>query len=129
MRFDGRYLSVVLLTFLLEVLVATSFAAIRFIRGSISDFLVVILLYFLLATVYRCREHVLASAMFIFAASVEFAQYFHLADLLGLARGSLASILLGNTFSWIDMLMYALGCLAAWAMHRYVLAERPITVS
>lgn len=120
-RFDWRYLAFALLIFLLEILVATSLASVRFIRGSISDFLVVILLYFLCAAFYRCQPKALAAGIFLFAAAVEFSQYFHLADLLGFARGSLISILLGNTFSWQDMLMYALGSLAAYAWHGYVM--------
>jgi hypothetical protein len=45
----------------------------------------------------------------------ELLQYLHLADLLGLKKGSLLYIVLGNTFSSSDLLMYSIGgVLAAW---------------
>ena len=47
---------------------------------------------------------------------------FALADWLGLARGGWLRLLLGEVFSWQDILMYALGSLSAWALHRYVFA-------
>lgn len=124
MRIEFRYLSLAVLVFLLEVLVATSFSAVRFIRGSISDFLVVILLYFLLAGCVRISAKKLALGIFVFAALVELAQYLHLADKLGLAKGGLLRMLLGEVFSWQDILMYALGSLCAWALHHYGLPEQ-----
>jgi hypothetical protein len=63
-------------------------------------------------------------------------QYLHLADLLGLKAGSLPYIVLGNTFSWSDLLMYCVGgALAAWfdvrvLQKRYaVVSEKPIEPS
>ena len=41
----------------------------------------------------------------------EFLHVDDLADALGFRRGSLPSSLLGTHFSWLDLLMYALGCL------------------
>lgn len=123
MRIKKTYLALALLVFILEVLVATSFSAIRFIRGSISDYLVVILLYFFVAGFFRLPAKKLGWGIFIFASLVEFGQYLHLADWLGLARGGWLRLLLGEVFSWQDILMYALGSLSAWALHRYVLPE------
>jgi hypothetical protein len=50
--------------------------------------------------------------------------YLHLADLLGLKRGSLLYIVLGNTFSASDLLMYGLGGLLAAGLDVRVLQSR-----
>jgi hypothetical protein len=119
LRFNRVFFFIALGAFGLEILVATVFAGIPFIRGSMSDFLVVIFIHVAILTVYHINPTPLAIGVFLFAALIEVGQYFHFADALGLARGSLLSILLGNTFSLHDMLMYALGAVAAWSLQRY----------
>lgn len=49
----------------------------------------------------------------MFAACVEVGQYFDLVALLGLADNRLIAIALGRTFSWMDIVCYAVGCVAA----------------
>jgi hypothetical protein len=120
LRFNRVFFVIALSAFGLELLVATVFAGIPFIRGSMSDFLVVIFIHVAILTVYPVSPTPLAIGVFLFAALIEIGQHFHFADALGLTRGSLLSILLGNTFSWNDMLMYALGALAAWSIQRNV---------
>lgn len=110
------YLSIVVAVFIAEVLIATTFAHIPFLRSYISDYLVVILLYHFLKLFYDFRPPVLATFVFVVACVVEVSQYFHLADALGVPRGSLLAILLGNSFSWLDIAMYLLGCLTSWGI-------------
>lgn len=110
------YALLALAIFLVEVLIATRLVDLRFIRGSVGDFLVTGLLYFLLQAARPSPPKALAAGVFVFACLVELAQYFHLADRLGFARGSVWHILLGNVFSWQDILMYGLGCLAAYGL-------------
>ena len=108
----AKHLAVAATVFLAEVLVATTFAHIGFVRSSLSDFLAVIFLYHLAKAVVRdFPARPLAAGVFAMATIIEIAQAFHLADALGFRRGSLPSILLGTHFSWLDLLMYALGCL------------------
>ncbi len=120
-----RYLGLALAIFAAEVLVATRLAHIPFIRGSVSDLLVVPLLYFAIRTFRRVPPAPLAAGLFVFACAVEVGQYFHLADVLGLPPGSLWHILLGNSFSLMDMLMYGLGSIAAFGLDtRLLMAGR-----
>jgi hypothetical protein len=117
MRFQFNYFAIAVGILLLEVFVATTFSAIEFIRGSVGDILVVILIYYLLLAFRRFQPVPLAVGIFVFACAVEVAQYFRLADVLGLERGSLLSILIGTTFSWLDIVMYAVGCVLAVVLH------------
>ncbi len=107
------YLVIVLTLFAAEILVATLFSHIVFVRSYLSDFLVVILLYYFVKVFRDVSPMRLAIGIFIFACGVEVTQYFHLADQLGFRRGGLISILLGTSFSWVDIMAYFLGSLAS----------------
>jgi hypothetical protein len=43
---------------------------------------------------------------FIFACLVELAQYYNVISLLGLEKNKVARVLIGTSFSWIDILAY-----------------------
>lgn len=107
--------------FLLECLVATLFVPIHFIRGSMSDYLVVILIYFGIRTCYLAKPWHLATGVFLFATMIEVGQYYHLADRLGAAHRGLARLLLGNVFSLQDILMYLLGSVSALLLDTFIL--------
>jgi len=109
----SRYLGLALALLLLEILVATRVAHLRIIRGSLGDFLFVILIHCLVQAVRPIRPSRLAMALFAFSSLVEVAQAFHLASRLRLGPGDLGYLLLGNTFSLLDIGMYAAGCIAA----------------
>ncbi len=112
LRFSLRYAILAVLVLLAEVAIATVFRRVTWMRAYLGDVLVVVLLYFsVLAVVEVKRKDVLAGGLFVFAVAVEILQFFKLADSLGLAPGSLPHILLGNTFSWLDIVCYGLGCL------------------
>ncbi len=113
MRFQRTHALLCALLLLAEILIATVFARVVFVRSYLGDALVTMLLYHLVKTFYPARPLPLALTVFLFACLVEFAQYFHLADALGLAPGSLGSLLIGASFSWLDILMYLLGCAAS----------------
>ncbi|MDX9956227.1 MAG: DUF2809 domain-containing protein [Anaerolineae bacterium] len=113
-RIKLPYLLFAIGIFIVEVLIATVFSGIPFIRAFLGDYLVVILLYCLIRAFWNIAPSTLSVAIFLFACAVEIAQALHLADILGLPAGSLLSILIGTSFSWIDILMYGLGCLTAF---------------
>ena len=118
-----KHLLIALLVFLAEILVATTFSHIQFIRSFLSDFLVVILIYHLIKAFLDLPPVSLALGVFFFSCVVEVSQYFHLADALGLPRGSLLSVLLGNSFSWLDLLMYLLGCVTSYILDSRFLSK------
>jgi hypothetical protein len=81
----------------------------RFIRPYAGDFLVVILLYCFVRACFNLRVFPVASGVLLFSYLVEWTQYLKLADHLSLAHNSLARILIGDYFSWTDMLCYTGG--------------------
>lgn len=103
-----------ILLFLAEVGIATLGRDLPFVRGELGDFLVVILIYAAAKAVRPFPRTPLALSVFAFAVAIECAQALKLADVLGLT--GVARIVLGTTFQWADILMYALGCLAVWAV-------------
>lgn len=58
--------------------------------------------------------------VFLFAACVEIGQHFDLVALLDLADNRFLSIALGRTFSWLDLLCYAVGCVAAFFLDQII---------
>ena len=87
-----------------------------FIRPYVGDMLVTLLLCCLCRVIIPSKLRLLPLYVFAFAACVEIGQYFDLVVLLGLADNRFLSVLMGRTFSWLDLLCYAVGCIAAWGL-------------
>ena len=111
-------LLIAVIVFIAEVLIAACLHQHPFIRGFLGDLLVVILVYYTVLVFFELPPKTLAIAVFCFATLIEVGQYFHLADHLGLAKGSIMRIVVGTTFSWFDLLAYLIGCLLALGLHR-----------
>ena len=115
MMFRPRYLLIAASLFVVEVAIATGAIPGAFVRNSIGDLLIIPLLYFFLRGLTKASPLVALAISLAAGLAAEVLQYLHLADLLGLRRGSLLYIVLGNTFSALDLLMYGIGgVLAAW---------------
>ncbi|MBD8083118.1 ribosomal maturation YjgA family protein [Chryseobacterium caseinilyticum] len=110
-KFSLGYLLLTILLFCAEVLIATVFKNNFFIRAYLGDVIVVILLYTFVRTFIKINSIKLISGIFLFSCLIEFAQYFNVAEKLGFQKGSLMYIVIGNSFSWIDILCYAVGCM------------------
>ena len=98
--------------FAIEVIIATKLNNHFFIRAYFGDFLVVILLYCAVKSVWTVEAKRLAISVFLFAAALEIGQYFQIADKLQLTGW--ARVVVGTSFSFHDLIMYAAGCLTAW---------------
>lgn len=115
MTFRPIYLLAVAALLVVEVAIARGVLPGAFVRNSVGDVLVIALLYCLLRGVTRSSPPVALAISLAAGLSAELLQYLHLADLLGLKKDSMLYIVLGNTFSWADLLMYTVGgVLAAW---------------
>ncbi len=71
--------------------------------------LVIMLIYSAIITIIALNKKLAVLMTLILAFAIEFSQYFKLAELLGFEKGSLAYIVLGNTFSIEDLVCYVLG--------------------
>ena len=84
-----------------------------FVRPYVGDMLVTLLLCCMCRVAFPDKVRLLPVFVFVFAACVEIGQYFDIVAIWGLADNRILSIALGRTFSWLDLLCYALGCMAA----------------
>lgn len=112
LKFNLKYFLLSFILFLVEVLIATLLKHIFFVRAYLGDVIVVILFYTLVKSFFIIKDdRKLIAGIFIFSCLVEWAQYFNIADKLGLSPGSIMYIIVGNSFSWVDIACYAAGCL------------------
>ena len=126
MKFNHKYFLIALLILVTEVLIATVFKSIFFLRAFIGDVLVVILIYTFILSFFKIQNKTkLITGIFAFSVFIEILQYFKAADLLGFKEGSWQHIVLGNSFSWIDILCYAAGCLLIFFVELRLLNSNP----
>ncbi|CAM3551167.1 DUF2809 domain-containing protein [Elizabethkingia occulta] len=118
MKFNLYYFIATIILFITEVLIATVFKDLFFVRAYLGDVLVTILIYTFVKSFLNISPGKLLIGVFIFSVFIEVLQYFNIADLLGLKRGSIAYIVVGNSFSWIDIICYGAGCLIAFVIEK-----------
>lgn len=119
--FYGGLFLALLLT---EILIAL-FVRDRFVRPYLGDVLVTVLLCCLVRIFLPRRLPALPLYVFAFAAAVEVAQYFDVVALLGLQDSVFFSTLMGRSFSWWDIVCYAVGCAAVFLAERLLGRRRP----
>jgi hypothetical protein len=108
LRFNKFYFTLTLLLFLIEVLIAV-FVHDKFIRPYVGDFLVVVLLYCFVCSFVKAPVVPMAMAVLLFSYLIETLQYFNIVQRLGLGKSRLANIIIGNYFTWDDIIAYTLG--------------------
>ncbi len=109
-RFDRIYALLTALIFAIEVVIGAFFDD-RFIRPFVGDALIVVLMYFAVATFVEIPRLFIAVFVLLFAFLIETLQYFHFVQFIGLGDNRVARILFGTTFSWFDFLAYSSGFL------------------
>lgn len=103
------YLISALLVLALEIFIGVCVRD-DFVRPYLSDVLVVVLIYCALRAAFPTGIKLLPLYVFAFALSVELLQLIDIVALLGIPRGSIVAIIIGSTFSYIDIVCYAVGC-------------------
>jgi len=108
LKFNWIYFGLALLLFAIEVLIAL-FAHDDIIRPYVGDVLVVILIYCFVKSFFDTP--VLKTALFVllFAFTVEGLQYLNIVNRLGLKDSKVAAVIIGSSFSWIDIVTYIIG--------------------
>lgn len=81
-----------------------------FIRPFFGDILIVIFLYCVIRTVFPDKIRYLSLYVLVFAVIVELTQAIPLVDLLGI-HNRVIRVLMGTSFSWGDIVCYAVGIL------------------
>ena len=110
------------LVFVVELVIASGRLGRGFVRGSVGDILVIVLLHFTFRTASLARGRAAALAV-VAGFAVEGLQYLHLADALGIRKGSVLAIVIGSTASVGDLGMYVAGGLLALVIDRLLFSE------
>ena len=106
-----KYLIATIILFIVEVVIA-KYIHDAIIRPYIGDVLVVVLMYCFVKTLFDIECIKAAIGVLLFAFVVEFLQCINIVTKLGLAKNKFASIVIGNSFSWVDIVCYCIGILA-----------------
>ena len=93
-----------------------------FLRNTLGDYLVVLLLYAIARTVKPTKFRLLPIALFAFAVLVEVVQYMDLLSALGITNETVV-IAVGSVFDWLDIAVYALASITA-AVADYLIARK-----
>ena len=96
-----------------------------FVRPYVGDMLVSVLICCFVRFFIPERFKTMPILVFIFSALVEIGQYFDFVRLLGLEDNLFISTLLGRTFSFTDLICYAIGC-AIFAVLDYVIKRKGV---
>ena len=115
--FNKKYFLAAICLFLIEIGIAL-FVRDRIIRPYGGDFLVVVFLYCLLKSFWNIPVKNAIFGVLFFAYTVEALQYFDILGMLGLSGNKIASVVLGNHFEWLDMLLYTIGALAIFSIEQ-----------
>jgi hypothetical protein len=108
MKFSKTYFFLFILLFLIEVCIAY-FLKSGFIRHTVGDFLVVILLYCLFKSFINHKPISMALIVLIISFAIEFLQLTTFLEMLNLQDNMYAKLVLGNTFHFSDLVAYTVG--------------------
>ena len=119
LRFNKTYFLLTILLFCTEVFIAL-FINDNFIRPYFGDVLVVILIYCFIQTFFNWSKTKTAIYVLLFAFFVETLQYLNFVTFLGLENNKVAKTIIGNSFSFHDLLAYVAGILITFGMEKIV---------
>lgn len=92
----------------IEIIIATYFHG-NFIRNTLGDFLVVILIYSFIRAFTNIAWKKIALGVLLLANAIEIFQWLEILQLLHIKSTTTTAIVLGSSFDWGDMLAYTLG--------------------
>jgi hypothetical protein len=104
---NSKYILLTLLLLIIEITIAV-FVHDQFIRPFFGDFLAIILVY---CGLRIFKQNILKTALIslLIAYFIEILQYFKFIEITGLIKFKMLAVVIGNSFSWLDMLAYSLG--------------------
>lgn len=118
------YAALAAVVFVVELIIASGRLGRGFVRGSVGDILVIVLLYFVFRAGTSLSRARAAGLGILCGFAVEALQYVHLADALGLRKGGVLAIVIGSTASVGDLGMYVVGGVLAVGVDRLLFGDR-----
>lgn len=107
-KFDKKSFLIASILFFVEVIIAL-FIKDKIIRPFVGDILVVIFVYYFIKSFIKVKPINIAIFTLLFSFLIEFLQYFNFVNLIGLGHNKAARIIIGTSFSWIDLVCYFIG--------------------
>ncbi|MDH1883997.1 DUF2809 domain-containing protein [Empedobacter falsenii] len=107
-KFDKKSFIIAIIIFLIEVIIAL-YIKDKIIRPFVGDILVVIFIYYFIKAFINTKTINIAIFTLFFSFVVEILQYFNFVEMIGLGHNKAARIIIGTSFSWIDLLCYFVG--------------------
>lgn len=117
MRFSSRYAIAFAVLLLVETLIAL-FVHDSFVRPYLGDSLAVVALYCLLLALLAISRRSALVGAFVFACCLEVGQALCLVERLGLADNRVMRVVLGTSYSTLDLVAYAGGVLLVLVLER-----------
>ncbi len=117
LTFRIRYFLLAVFLFLVEILIAV-FLHDGIVRAYVGDFLVVILLHCFVRSFAKLSVLETAIGVLLLSYIIETLQYFNLLALLHWEGSTIANVILGNRFEWIDLIAYTLGIALVLAVEK-----------
>ena len=114
-QLNKKYLIIATILFIIEIFIAV-YVHDDFVRPYIGDLLVVILLYCLVRSFLKISMSIACLSVLLFSYLIETLQYFNFVQLIGLGHSQAANIIIGNYFTWIDIVAYTLGILLVFGI-------------
>lgn len=105
--FNKKYFVAAVILFLVEIFIAI-YVQDSFIRPYGGDFLVVILLYCVVKSYLKVPVEKAIFGVLLFSWIIEALQYLKIINLLGIEENKIFSVILGNHFEWLDLLLYTM---------------------
>ncbi len=117
-QLNSTYLIIALIIFLVEVCIAY-FLKTGFIRHTLGDYLVVMLVYCFIKGITNLSVITSALLTFCIAFSVEFLQLTPILEVANLKQYKIARIIFGTTFSVSDLVAYSAGVITILIIEYY----------
>ncbi|WKD84800.1 hypothetical protein KCTC32516_00134 [Polaribacter huanghezhanensis] len=108
MSINKKYIYLTLLVLIIELIIA-GYIQDQFIRPFVGDVLAVMLIFSFLRIFYKRNGLNLGFGVLLFAVTIEILQYVEFVKIVGLEDNKIATIILGATFDWLDILAYIIG--------------------
>ena len=124
-KFNWYYFVLTILLLGLEILIAL-FAHGSIIRPYIGDLLVVILLYCFVKSFVNTPVFITAVSVLLFSYTIEILQYLKIINILGLQHSSIARVIIGTSFEWIDLLAYTAGITIVLFVEKIISGKIPV---
>lgn len=117
MGFNRSYFILAVVVFMVEVSIAL-FVHDKFIRPYLGDVLVVVLIYAFIRSFFKIPFQTACWLVLCFAFAIEGLQSINIVQVLGLQQYKWARVVIGTSFSWIDLGCYAVGIASVYLVEK-----------